>query len=162
MRMYVLLRSVKYEYNVLWGKMSSFFMIQMLSLPNSVLFGLARWMMNSRSRGARIVQSEERRKEETFTCFHVRVFSILSIEIEAQTMVFSGIVQAIGNVNSMTKKSNIKLWDGSTGVGYELEVRCENFFADDRTVRTTSKRAKQNKNARTLKKTHSTKDARSQ
>lgn len=77
-------------------------------------------------------------------------------------MVFSGIVQAIGNVNSMTKKSNIKLWDGSTGVGYELEVRCENFFADDRTVRTTSKKTKQ-KRAHTKKKhTHSTKDARLQ
>ena len=48
-------------------------------------------------------------------------------------MVFSGIVQAIGSVESMTKKSNIKLWDGSVGVGYELEVRCRDFFGDERT-----------------------------
>ena len=48
-------------------------------------------------------------------------------------MVFSGIVQAIGSVKSMTKKSNIKLWDGSIGVGYELEVRCLDFFGDERT-----------------------------
>jgi hypothetical protein len=50
-------------------------------------------------------------------------------------MVFSGIVQAVGSVSSMERKSDIKLWDGSRGEGYELEVRCENFFADERTVR---------------------------
>lgn len=50
-------------------------------------------------------------------------------------MVFSGIVQAVGSVSLMERKSDIKLWDGSRGEGYELEVRCENFFADERTVR---------------------------
>lgn len=39
-------------------------------------------------------------------------------------MVFSGIVQAIGRVSSMKKESDVKLWDGSVGEGYE-ETRAD-------------------------------------